>query len=273
MKTSVLFSALRLAFALAATGSAFGQAGWPVVQPKLLTIVRESVKPGRGEDHARHEAGWPAAFEKAKSTDYYIALTSMTGAPEAWYVIPSESHAARAASMKRWDSDPALGAELSRLSARDAEFIDGLRVIEAVGRPDLGLGQFPETAKMRFYEVNLFTVRPGQTVGFETVMKKYAVARQRVAPKSSYRVYMVVAGMPGPTYIIFSSTDDFGNFDQLMADHQNALSSATPDEVAEFEKWGQYVLREETQRFRLDPAQSYVASEVRDQDPGFWRKN
>src|ERR1043166_938578 len=73
----------------------------PTTQPKLLTIVREEVKVGRNAGHAKHEARWPAAFEKAKSTDYYLAMTSLTGPNEAWYLIPSESHAAFGESIKR----------------------------------------------------------------------------------------------------------------------------------------------------------------------------
>src|SRR5690242_18190208 len=86
--------------------------GLPKTQPKLLTIIRESVKTGRNADHSKHEAGWPAAFEKAKSKDYYIAMTSLTGPNEAWYLVPAESHAAFGESMKQQDKDPVLSAEL-----------------------------------------------------------------------------------------------------------------------------------------------------------------
>lgn len=41
--------------------------GIPTSQPELLTIIREEVKLGRSADHERVEAGWPAAFAKAKS--------------------------------------------------------------------------------------------------------------------------------------------------------------------------------------------------------------
>jgi len=42
--------------------------GLPKTQPKLLIITREEVKIGRNEEHSKHEAGFPAAYEKAKST-------------------------------------------------------------------------------------------------------------------------------------------------------------------------------------------------------------
>jgi hypothetical protein len=74
---------------LALTGLTFAQGqSLPQSQPALLTIVREEIKPGRGADHAKHEAGWPAAYEKAKSPDFYLAMTSLTGPAEAWYLTP-----------------------------------------------------------------------------------------------------------------------------------------------------------------------------------------
>jgi hypothetical protein len=52
--------------------------GVPATQPGLIHIFIEEVKVGRNADHAKNEAGWPAAAEKAKSKYNYIALTSMT---------------------------------------------------------------------------------------------------------------------------------------------------------------------------------------------------
>ena len=94
--------------------------GIPTSQPNLIMIVREEVKNGHNAMHAAHEAGWPAAYAKAKSPNYYLALTSMTGPNEAWYVVPFASHAALGESMKRDDADATLSAELQRLSRGDS---------------------------------------------------------------------------------------------------------------------------------------------------------
>jgi len=40
--------------------------GMPTSQPSLLTITREDVKTGHNAMHAAFEAGWPAAYAKAK---------------------------------------------------------------------------------------------------------------------------------------------------------------------------------------------------------------
>jgi hypothetical protein len=251
--------------------SAESAPGLPTSQPKLLTIEREFVKAGRRADHARNEAGWPAAMEKAKSPEYYVALTSMSGASEAWYLIPHESHAAVAAAMKHDDKNPELSAELERLAARDAEFVDRVQTIQAKARLDLSFGKFPDVAKIRFYEITLYSVKPGHNGDFDEIAKAYGAARGRVAPNSSYRVYEVIAGMPDTTYIVMSSVEDYGDFDGAMADHDKTMAAANAEEQKWFGKYGDTVSKAETNRYRLDPGQSYVPQETRAKDPEFWK--
>ena len=130
-----LLSVLLFAFATTALAQSL-----PTSQPNILQIFREEVKIGHGADHVKVEAGWPAAFEKAQSPYTYIALVSMTGPPEAWFVSPFESHEAMADSLKRED-EPTLAAELARLQKADAEHITTGRSILAMARKDSAGGR------------------------------------------------------------------------------------------------------------------------------------
>ena len=242
----------------------------PTSQPNILQIYREEVMVGHSADHAKVEAGWPVAFEKAKSPFSYIALVSLTGPAEAWFVIPYQSHQAMADAMKA-ESEPALAASLERLSKADAEHIASTRSILAMGRKDLSYGAYPETAKQRFYEVTIFRVRPGHERGFEAAAKAYGSAAGRGAPGTSYRVYEVLAGMPSPTYIVFSSVTSFGAFDKMMADGEAMMKAATEEERNILQKFSaEDLINSENIRLRLDPVMSYVPKEVRAQDPAFW---
>lgn len=248
-----------------------GAQALPTSQPNLLTIVREEVKPGRAADHAKIEAGWPAAYEKAKSTAYYIALVSMTGSPEAWYVTPYESHTQIGDIMKREDADPALSAELARLSRADSEVLNGLRVMQAAARKDLSFGAYPDIGRQRFFEFTWFRVRPGHDAAFENAAKAYMAAAKRAGTTSAYRVYSIIAGGPGPTYLIISSAASYAEFDRFMADGEKTMKSFTADEGAMLQKvMAESIINTETQRFRVDPGQSYVPRETRQQDPAFW---
>jgi hypothetical protein len=255
---------------LAYAASASAQGGLPTSQPNYLTIVREEVKLGRAADHERIEAGWPAAYEKASSPDYYVAYVSTTGRSEAWFVAPFDSHKALGDSLKRENDDAVLSAELKRLHKADADTLTNVTVIQAMARKDLSLGAFPDVAKTRFAEITIFRVRPGHERGFEGAAKAYGSAAKRSAPDTSYRVYEVLAGIPGPVYLVFSSTQSFGEFDRAMSDSMATMKGATEEERSTLEKFSKEgLVNVETQRFRIDPAMSYVPKEIRSSDP-FW---
>jgi heme-degrading monooxygenase HmoA len=251
--------------------SASAQGGLPTSQPNYLTIVREEVKLGRSADHERIEAGWPAAYDKAKSPDYYLAYVSTTGRPEAWFVAPSESHKSMGDSMARENDDAVLSAEVKRLQKVDADVLNNVSVIQARGRKELSMGAFPELAKTRFVEITIFRVRPGHEREFEAAAKAYGSAAKRAAPETSFRVYEVIAGIPGPTYFVFSSTQSFAQFDKATEDGMATMKGASDEERSTLEKFSREgLINVETQRFRVDPAMSYVPKEIRASDPAFW---
>src|SRR5688572_22180675 len=124
--------------------------GLPTSQPNMITIVREDVETGHNAMHAAFEAGWPAAFAKAKSPYNYLAMVAMTGPNEAWYVSPYPSHAAIGESLKMQSNDKVLSAELERLLKGDADHINSVRTLHVVARTDLSHGAFPNMALARF---------------------------------------------------------------------------------------------------------------------------
>jgi hypothetical protein len=259
-----------LAVALTAVaGTVFAQS-LPTSQPNYLLIYREEVKVGHTADHGKVEAGWPTAYTKANNPYTYLALVSTTGRGEAWFVTPFDSQAAIGDSMRR-EEEPSLAPSLERLAKADAEQISATQAILAMGRKDLSHGPYPDTAKQRFYEITVYHVRPGHQRSFEAAAKAYGAAIDRVDSDASYRVYEVMAGMPSPTYLVFSSVTSYGGFDKIMANEMAAMKGATEEERGTLEKFEANGLAStETTRFRLDPGMSYVTQEVRAQDPTFW---
>jgi hypothetical protein len=271
MRTTVLSLGLSALCAASFAPAAFGQT-LPTSQPKYITVVRERVKIGRAAEHSRHEAGWPAAYEKAKSPNAYLALASLTGSSEAWYITPFESHAALEENNKREDADAVLSAELERLGRADAEFLTGLDVLQAAARPDLSHGTFPDITKVRAYEITQFHVKPGYESGFATVAKAYATAATKAAPKASWRTYEVMAGAPGNTFLVMSSYESFAEFDRAMAEGMGIMTAFSADDAIAMQKFSAdgYVTPPETNRYRVDPVQSYVSRAIRETDPAFW---
>jgi hypothetical protein len=259
----VVFSAVRVTPALAQS--------LPTSQPNYLQVIIEDVKVGHDDEHSQLEAGWPAAFEKAKSPYFGIGMVALTGAPQAWFLTPYESNQAMGDSMKLNADTPVLATELSRLARADAAHINNLRMILLAARKDLSRGDFPDVAKQRFYEVTIFRVRPGHQDLFEQVAKAYGTAAGRSAPNTSYRVYQVEAGMPGPAYFVFSSVPAHADFDKNFSDGQATMKGMTKDEMTLMQKFeSEGLLNAETQRFRVDPNMCYVPKDVRASDPAFW---
>ena len=269
MRRSVLV--LTLAVLCIAGSARCVAAGLPDKQPNLIHIWRESVKPGRGAEHAKSESGYVAAYEKAGSPAHYLALTSETGADEAWYISAWDSNSAMGEDRKREDKDPVLTAELARLDRIDADYVTAIKKTVAKARPDLSVGEFPDLAKVRFFEITIFRLRPGRDSIFESGAKAYVAAVKRASVKTGSRVYEVVAGMPGPSFIVFTSLVDYAQFDQLATDWNAIWTAATPEEQTAMKNLeSDAVIEEETNRFKVDPIQSYVSKETRAKDPEFW---
>ena len=269
MRKSTLSLTL-LALVAGSASTALAQ-GMPTTQPKFLNIFREQLKPGTAGEHAKWEAGWPAAYEKAKSPYNYIALQSITGPPEVWYVSPLANQAAYAAMMDAEQKDPVLAAEVERLAKGDGQFLSEQSALQAVAMPELSLGAFPTIGKMRYYEITTFHVRPGHYDAWVAATKAYMAASTRSAPSASWRTYNVVAGAPGDTFLVMSSVGSFAEFDRMMADGEATWKGVTAEEAATLGKFmKESVMNVITNRYRLDPGQSYVNAETKAQDPAFW---
>jgi hypothetical protein len=245
--------------------------GLPTSQPPYLLVIREDVKVGRAADHARIEGGWAAAYERAKSPDYYLAMESMTGT-EAWFVIPAASYAALGESLDR-DRGPVLGPELARLRRADGELLNGWRGVHLKARPDLSAGAYPDIGKQRHWNVGIFRMRPGGQEAFAAIAKAYGAAAQRVGRTIGFRVYEVAAGMPMPTYFVFSSVAGFGDFDKLHSEDEATLKQMlTGADEKMLAAWNDRLINAEDFLLSLSPEMSYVPAEVRASDPAFWKK-
>src|SRR5215813_3441664 len=134
------------------------QAPPPPGPPKVLQIFREEVKPGKAPAHQKWETGWPKAFAKANWPTNYLAITSVTGPGEAWFLTGYDSFVAWEKDRQNLDKNAALKAEDDRLTQGDGEFLSGHRSIVAVLREDLSSKAKVTLPKMRYFQVATFRV-------------------------------------------------------------------------------------------------------------------
>lgn len=263
---------LAAALSLTGTSAAIAQ-GLPTTQPNLLVISRERVTLGHEGPHVRTESGRQATFERATSPDFYLALESMTGVPEVWFITPWDSYESWGRAMARDERNPELATALDRFREMDRAHLDDADVIEAVAMPELGFGTFPDLNKMRFWEITTVHVRPGHEAAFAAAAQAQRSAALRANPGASWRVFRVSAGMPSGTFLILTSVESFGLFDQMLAGSYAIEAAMTGQERQATERFRtEGVRRAVAHRFRLSPDMSYVPAGTRAADPYFWRK-
>jgi hypothetical protein len=247
--------------------------GVPDTQPGMLTIFVEQLKVGMDSDHESNEAGWPAAFARANYPYTYLALSSMTGPAEVWFISPYDNYAAEGESMKMVEDDPALAAELSRLWRADGEYLANAYQIQAMARPDLSYGEFPDLGLARFWDITTFRVRLGHEQAWEEAARVYMQNVQQHAPGMSYRIYQVTAGLPGANYMIFSSVNSYADFDQAMAEGMAMMQNVSQEDMATLQNFMQTGVQNViTNRYQLSPTMSYVDEATKARDPAFWNR-
>lgn len=270
MRSSILYRAVHLcAPLLAVAGSLAAQAMAP---PPYLQIVQEEVKVGRGGAHPAIESGWPRAFAKAKIPNYYIAMTTVYGPPEAWFSGGARSIAEIEEQNQAIEKAPGLGRELDRLSQADAANLSSYRSVLARYHPELSNGPDINPAEMRIWEVLIFSVRPGHEGDFAEGAKLYRSLVEGAKVTFPWATYEVMSGMPGPVFLVFVPHKTLTEIDPAtgpMAGIEKAMNPETMKKLGELSEGYSSV---ESRIFAVSPEMSYPRPEWVAQDRAFWGK-
>jgi hypothetical protein len=267
MRGSVVCPAVALAFASFLRVSPAAAQHSP---PPFLQIFQEEIKPGRAGLHPAAEAGWPRAFAKAKIDNYYIAMTTTYGPPEAWFCAGVRSIADIEQQNQAVEKAPGLSKELDRLSQADAANLSGYRAVLARYRPELSNSPDIDPAEMRVWEVLIFTVRPGHDGDFAEGAKLYQSLVKKAQATLPWATFQVMSGMPGPVYLVFVPHKTLAEIDPTtgaMAAVEKAIDEPTIKKLAAVSDGYSSV---ETRVFTVSPEMSYPRPEWVQQDPNFW---
>ena len=243
----------------------------PNSPPKVLQIYREEVKAGKGAAHVRIEKGFVAASTRANWPTHYIAMTAITGPSEAWFLTGFPSFAAWEKDRNDTDNNKAFTAEIDTLLEKDGELLTNDRSLVAVLREDLSAGGPVDIAKMRYFRLLTFRVRPGHESDFQDSVKIVRSAYEKAKVELPWAVYQISGGMPGPTFMIFLPMKSMSEIDASIAragtireaegpENEKALAKMASDGYATVE----------SNIFAFSPAMSYPAKEFMARDPEFW---
>lgn len=257
-----------LTFVLAGSLAAQNMGG----PPAYLQIFREQVKFGRNGAHVQTETGWPRAFGRAKIKNNYLALTSTYGPNEAWFV---EGHATVAdidAANKSISAAPGLQAELDRLSQADAANVSASDGILARYVPEASNPVEVNVGETRVWEVSIFRVRPGKEASFFEGANLFKSIVQQAKVNDSWASFEVQAGMPGPTYLVFSPHKTLAEIDQNTGAGAAIGKVMNEEMMKKFGTISEGFVSVQTLVFTVSPEMSYPMPEWVAADPAFWNK-
>ena len=263
-----LLTVLAVVLLLSVAWPAMAQEGAP---PNVIQIYREEVKPGKGAAHEKVEAGWPRAFAKAKSPTHYLAMTSVSGPTEAWFITGHDSLAAWEKDTQNNDKNPALSAELLQLSAQDGELLSNVRSVVAVYRPEMSYrANGINIGEMRYFYVTTVRLRPGSS--YSDMNKITLAAHEKANVPERWAVFQVTYGMPSGTYLFIQPLKSLAEVDAFPQTHGEAYQAAIGEDgtkkLRELANAG--VISTETNIFAFSPKMSYPSEKTIAADPAFW---
>ena len=179
----------------------------------LLLITREVVKPARNSPHGKNEVAWARAGEAAKASDVYVAMNSMTGTNESWFVWAYTSMADWEKRNHDAGDNAALEAVNDRYSALDAELLSNTSTMLVERRADLSYDSGRPVTACRFASVARVVVKIGHGAEFAEARRMVKSASEKIKAPASLAVYQVRSGATQGTYLVMSCSPSMAEFD------------------------------------------------------------
>jgi len=248
-------------------GRLLAQANEP---PKVLHIVREDIKEGKSPAHAKWEEKFAQAMIKDKFPVNFLALSSVTGTSQVWFVQAHNSFASVADAM----SFEGRSVDFASMDAVDGEFRTSSRALLASYRPDLsyhGAQMMDSLPKSRFFNILTIRIHFERDMEFAELGKMALDAAAKSESDQPVAVYQVVSGMPAGTYLLLEPMASLNSLDEARG-RARALAQAMGESgFKKFAKGASEVIAtEEPVLFAIDPRMSHVSNEFAAGDPEFW---
>lgn len=225
---------MRFLIILACESICFAQ---PAAPPKVLLLVRQQFKSGRGPARERMERATAAEYNKLDVPIYWMEMQAFTGPAEAMFFCPYDSFEAVEKAGSTLGQLNEAHPELVRRQAGIDDSLSSERTIFAVRRDSPGVNGI-DLAQARFIRMLVVHGRPGE--------------EQPSADLTPSVVYQVTSGMPGQAFLIFQAMTTFTAVPAARVTHGTVVEDIV------------YV---------VEPEMSHVSRAFAGQDRAFWMKS
>jgi hypothetical protein len=239
--------------------------------PPILAIFTEQVKVGMEASHAKLEERFADVYSQFAWAKPYIAMTSISGQPEAWFFSPLNSMDEFEKMIKGWEQTPERDrSKLENLVQQETEHLDSTRVKLAFYRPGLSFNPTSELPRKRYMSVMSFQVRPGHARQFEEAAELVRTTYQKAGSEDNYAVFQVLTGAPDGTYLVFSPMEALAEFGPDQRKQKAFYDALGESEPRLRQLISESLLSSETTLFAFNPGMSNAPPQFAEIDP-FWR--
>jgi len=264
LMSSLLFGGL-------ATLTAQEKSAGPMGPPKVLNIVREFTKPGKGgAAHEKTEGAFVKAMREAKWPTHYLAMDSVSGKPRSLFFTAYDSFEAIEKDALATEKKPAFAAALDRANAADGELLTETDISDFVYREDLSLRAHSDIPHMRYFEIIAFKIRPGHDHDWETLAKMYVAGYEKI-PSGHWATYEAVFGQEGSVFIAIIPHKSAAEIDSAFADEKPFADAVGEQGMKKIEELSAAAIEtSHSSLFAFNPRMSYVSEDWIKADPEFW---
>ncbi|HSS97480.1 MAG TPA: hypothetical protein VLK33_10640 [Terriglobales bacterium] len=241
--------------------------------PKVLVLYREFIKPGKsGSLHEKSESAFVQALTKAKSSEHYFAVDSLSGRQRSLFLFPYDSFDAWEKDVMNTQKNAALSAALDRAGIADGELQSDMDTTVLMYREDQSLRGPVDIAHMRLFEISLYQVRPGHRKDWDDLVKLVMAAYEKI-PDAHWATFEVAYGQQAnATYAIFVPRKAASEIDQSFAQEKDFVKAMGEDGMKKLRELETAAIEStQTNLFVFNPRMSYPPDAWVKADPDFWK--
>jgi hypothetical protein len=240
--------------------------------PKVLTVFREFVKPGKaGAVHEKSESAFVQAMTHAKWPTHYLAVSSITGKQRVLFLAGYDSFEAWEKDVKDQAKNATLSAATEKANVADGELLTEVDSSALVYSDEYSLRSAVDIPHMRYFEISLYRVKPGHDADWDTIVKMVKAAYEKI-PDVRWATYRAVYGQEGTSYVVFTPLKSAAEIDQEPAHSKQFLANMGEDGMKKFsELLAGAIEFSQHNLFAFSPSMSYVDDAWVKADPDFWK--
>lgn len=240
--------------------------------PKVLTVTREFVKPGKGGVmHDKAESAFVQAFSRAKWPTHYLAMNSLSGKPRVLFFTGYDSFEAWEKDLNAVNKNAALSGALDHAGVADGELLDSVDGGAWSYREDYSLRPQGDIPHMRYFDISVYHIKQGHRKEWDDGMKM-VLAGYKSIQETHWACYEGTYGAPDGTFVFITLRKSAAEIDQGFAQDkqfQAALGEEGMKKLAELSAAS--IESSESNLFMFNPKMSYVSDDWVKADPDFWK--